>query len=632
MPVLLNCQSLTKSFGTRVLFENLTFGMDDTERLGLIGPNGSGKSTLLKILAGLEQLDDGTLNLRKNLRAGYVPQNDIFPDGATPWSVLESAAADLHLDERETTNRINAILGRIGYPQDGREKEMSTLSGGWRKRISIARELIREPDLLLMDEPTNHLDLEGIVWLEKLLAAARFAVLLVSHDRWFLEKTCNRVMELNRAYPDGFFSFGGTYSDFLMKREEFLAGQQQAQRSLESKVRREAEWLKRGPPARTTKSRARIDEAGRLMDDLAELKQRNSQGAKVAIEFTSSERQANKLLSLKNVSKSLGGRPLISDLSLVLSPGMKLGLLGRNGSGKTTFLRLLTGDLQPDAGTIERAEKLRIVYFDQAREQLDGEQTLRRALAPSGGDLVTFREQPIHVSGWAKRFLFRPEQLDMAVRSLSGGEQARILIARLMLQPADLLLLDEPTNDLDIPSLEVLEESLADFPGAVVLVTHDRYMLTRLSSELLSLDGEGNANIYTDFQQWERAMEARRVSEGAVRRGAVSAPSALGSAEEGRVGVSPACVESRGVSEGETSAAAKKPRKLSYKEQREFDGMEAQILEAEKTVAQLQKDAESPDIASDPKKLQAAFQALADAQSKVDALYARWQELEEKQR
>jgi len=610
MPVLLNCQSLTKSFGTRVLFENLTFGMDDTERLGLIGPNGSGKSTLLKILAGLETFDTGLLNMRKNLRAGYVPQNDTFAEGDTPWSILYTAAADLHLDERETCNRINAVLGRINYPQEGREAGMETLSGGWRKRISIARELVREPDLLLMDEPTNHLDLEGILWLEKLLASARFACLLVSHDRWFLEKACNRVMELNRAYPDGFFAMQGSYSDFLLKREEFLAGQQQAQRSLESKVRREIEWLRRGPPARTTKSQARIDGAGRMIDNLSDLRQRNSQGSRVTIEFTSSDRQANKLLTMKNVNKSLGRKTLIDDLSLVLSPGMKLGLLGRNGSGKTTFLRLLTGELQPDSGTIERAEKLRVVYFDQARQQLDQQQTLRRALAPSGGDLVTFREQPIHVTGWAKRFLFRAEQLDMAVKALSGGEQARILIARLMLQPADLLLLDEPTNDLDIPSLEVLEDSLAEFPGAVVLVTHDRYMLTRLSSELLSLDGEGAANIYTDYAQWERARAGVLAEESARKDEARKA-------ERKDAG---------------DSSASKKPKKLSYMEQREFDGIEAQILEAEKSLEACQKELEIPEVASDPKKLLSVCQALADAQAQIDGLYARWQELGEKQK
>ena len=605
MAVLFSCQSISKSFGTRVLFENLTFGLNDGERVGLIGPNGSGKSTLLKILAGVETADDGILNLRRGICLGYVPQEDSFAPHDTPEHILTTALEHEQVAEREIGNRLNAMFSRIGFVDDWRTNPIETLSGGWRKRVAIARELVRNPDLLLMDEPTNHLDLEGILWLEKFLSNAPFACLMVSHDRYFLENTANRVFELNRCYPEGFFNSAGRYSDFLAKREEFLSGQLTAQRALESKVRREIEWLRRGPPARTTKSRARIESAGKLIGELAETKFRNSQGGTVKIDFTSTDRQANKLIVMKKVEKSLGGRKLIDDLTLTLSPGMKLGLLGRNGSGKTTFLRLLSGDLEADGGTIERADKLRVVWFDQNREQLDKEIPLRKALAPTG-DTVWFREQATHVTAWAKRFLFKVEQLDMPVKSLSGGEQARILIARLMLRPADVLLLDEPTNDLDIPSLEVLEESLADFSGAVVLVTHDRYMLRRLSSDILGFDGSGVVGQFTDYTQWENARDEALAAEAEARR--ADAPKS-----------------------GARKEQPKNSKRLSFKEQREWDQMEASILEGENGVAAKQKELEDPVVANDPAKLMSVCQELADAQAKVDELYARWQELAEKQ-
>ncbi|MBI3828409.1 MAG: ABC-F family ATP-binding cassette domain-containing protein [Planctomycetes bacterium] len=619
MAVLLSVQALGKSFGARRLFADLSFGVEEGERLGLIGPNGSGKSTLLRLLAQIDPPDSGALVVKRQLRRGYVPQEEIFPPGATAEEILHAALQDEPLDEARRANRVAVVLGRIGFADDRRRAAVETLSGGWRKRVAIARELVREPDLLLMDEPTNHLDLEGILWLEKLLAQASFACVVVSHDRLFLEHTATRIVELNRRYPGGCYSAPGTYSDFLLKREEFLQGQFKTQQALESKVRRETEWLKRGPPARTTKARARIDEAGRLIDELAETRQRNTQGA-VKMDFAATGRQANKLLVLKKVSKSLGERKLIGGLDLVLSPGMKLGLLGGNGSGKTTFLRLLAGELELDAGSIERAERLRVVYFDQTRESLDKEATLRRALAPSG-ETVTFRDQPMHVSAWARRFLFLPEQLDMPVKDLSGGEQARILLARMMLRPADLLLLDEPTNDLDIPSLEVLEESLDDFPGAVVLVSHDRFMLQKLSTDILGLDGRGGARLFSDYTQWERAQEELRLAAAKAQKAAASK--------------SASNLQAQPPKDAQKDSQAEPPRKakrLSYNEQREWNGMEDAILESEAAVQALQQELARPEIAADIKKLQDRCHALSEAQARVETLYARWKELEEKQR
>ncbi len=600
MALLESCTALAKSFGSRRLFENISLGVSEGERLGLIGPNGAGKSTLLKILAGLLEPDSGSISLRRNTRVGYVPQEAAFPDGMTAAEVIGEALASEPLEDAERPARINLALGRGGFA-DGAVRTES-LSGGWKRRLAIARELARQPDLLFLDEPTNHLDIEGILWLEKLLSNAPFACVVVSHDRYFLDNLVNDMAEIDRAYPDGIFRVEGSYSHFLEKKEEFLLAETGRQESLANLVRREMEWLRRGPKARTGKSKARIDQAGRLIRELAETEARAVKGV-AQIDFTASGRRTKRLVSVEAVSKELGGRTLFRDLSFTLSPATRLGLVGLNGTGKTTLLRLLSGELPPDAGRIERAPALRAVYFDQVRENLDRSQTLREGLG-AHGDHVIFRDRPIHVAGWAKRFLFDAGQLDRPIASLSGGEQARVLIARLMLEPADLLLLDEPTNDLDIPTLEVLEESLTEFPGALVLVTHDRFLLDRISTAVLGLDGLGGAQLYADYWQWEQAWTARK----AVR------------AEK-----SPDEPPTRATS----SSAGRK--KLSYLEAREWEGMEASILEAEETLAAIRAEMQLPEVVSDGPRLHACYQRMQQAEAAVEALYARWAELEAKQ-
>ena len=599
MAFLASCQDVSKSYGARPLFKNITIGIAQGERLGLIGPNGSGKSTLLKLLAGMERPDTGAVSTRRMLRLGYLSQEDTFPAGTTVEQALADALEGTSLEEHERAIAVEAMLNKTGFARGDQAAE--TLSGGWRKRLSIARELIREPELLLMDEPTNHLDLEGILWLEGILKNAPFAYLLVSHDRYFLQNVTNRVVELNPAYAEGYLSVDGTYADFLVRREEYLSGQAHQQQALASKVRREVEWLRQGAPARSTKSGARIKDAGKLMEDLAEVRFRNSQDRPVNIDFDATRRRTRDLLVAQGVEKSLDGRKLFGPLDVTLSPGGKLGLIGPNGSGKSTLIRLLTGALEPDRGQIKPADGLRVILFDQAREQLDKGISLRQALSPNG-DTVIFRDNPVHVAAWAKRFLFRTEQLEMSVSYLSGGEQARVLIARLMLQPADLLILDEPTNDLDIPTLEVLEESLLEFPGALVLVTHDRYLLDRVSTEILALDGRGGTGFFADYSQWERARrEARAASVAAAKpaRGPAAAP------------VTPA-------------------RRLSSSEQRELSRMEERIEAAEREVEALQGKLADPAVAKDHLKLQECWSQLQAAQKRVADYYTRWEELEAK--
>jgi ATP-binding cassette subfamily F protein uup len=597
--LLLSCDAVGKGFGARPLFENLSFGIFEGDRVGLIGPNGSGKTTLLKILAGLEEPDSGILSLRRGIRVGYVPQDPGFPPGRTVEDILAEALADDPAEEFEKIARVAVTLGRAGFNDPS--QAVDVLSGGWRKRLAIARELVKAPDILLMDEPTNHLDVEGILWLEDLLQSEPLAYLVVSHDRWFLENVASRMLELDRRYPEGLLQAAGSYTDFLEKRDEILRNQAEYQASLANKVRREVEWLRRGAKARTTKAKGRIQEANRLIAELEELRQRTglAANARAGIDFNASDRKTRKLLVAHGIAKSFGDRRIVKGLDLKLIPGMKLGLIGPNGSGKTTLLSLLDGSLPPDAGAIERADWLRTVRFEQSRETLDKTVTLRRALAPEG-DSVVYQDRAVHVAAWARRFLFRAEQLDTPVSRLSGGEQARILIARLMLQPADLLILDEPTNDLDIPTLEVLEESLMEFPGALVLVTHDRFLLESVSTLVLALDGKGNAEYFADYTQWESARES-------------AAPPPKPPAPK------------------PTPKPTKDPKRLTYREKQEWEGMEEKILEAEDRLAAAQQAVEDPAVATDPAALQERCNALETARQEVERLYARWAELEAKQ-
>ena len=427
----------------------------------------------------------------RSLRVGYIPQENLFDDCPIQDLMLNALDEDIHFSTEYQQAQIAMTLSKMGFTDF--TVSAASLSGGWKKRLSLALELIRNPDILLLDEPTNHLDLEGVVWLEKFLWNAPFAYIVISHDRYFLEHITTRMMELNKSYPKGLFTAEGTYSVFLEKRDEFLSGQNQQERSLNSKVRREVEWLKQNPKARTTKSQSRIQEAQRLIQELQEIKSRNTTN-KSQIDFSSSLRSSQKLLMATNLTKSMGERLLFSGVDLLLSPGVRLGIVGLNGSGKTTLLRILAGELMPDKGTIKLADGIKIVYFDQHRAQLPADITLRRALSPEG-DTVYYRGQSIHVNSWCRRFLFSSDRLDLPFGHLSGGEKARVHIARLMLQPADILLLDEPTNDLDIPTLEILENSLQDFPGAIVLISHDRYLLDQISNVILGLGTQSDTDL-----------------------------------------------------------------------------------------------------------------------------------------
>ncbi len=593
MSLLLSSQALTKGYSGRPLFREIGLGFSEGEKVGLIGPNGSGKSTLLKLLARIESPDSGEVVTRRGLRLVYLPQEESFPAGKSIEEILQQAIEAEHWADYEKAAQYSIVLSQLGFADT--EQHTETLSGGQRKRLALGVALMQKPELLLLDEPTNHLDLEGVLWLQGLLTNAQFGFVVVTHDRIFLENVVTRIIELNRAYPEGYLSIEGAYSDFVIEKEERLDAQTKQQHSLQGKVVREIAWLRRGAPARTTKAQGRIQGAERLIAELAEVKYRNSQNRQMEATFDASKRKTKELVAAKGIAKSLGGNLLFQNLDLLLSPGTRLGLLGRNGSGKTTLLRVLTGQLEPDAGTVKRADSLNYVYFDQVRAPLDKTTLLRNALSPNS-DNVSFRGSTLHVSAWARRFLFRPDQLDQQVGALSGGEQARIMLANLMLMPADILILDEPTNDLDIPSLEVLEESLLEFPGAVILVSHDRYLLDSVSTEILALDGQGGTDYFADYSQWEQSRKPK----------AKSSPTAEAKAAP--------------------TAAAK--RRLSTAEQRELAAIEATILNAESRVVELQARLTAPEVTADHAQLTAAWQAVEQAQKEAEKLYARWEELE----
>ncbi len=577
---IINAQGLSKKYGQSPLFVDVSFTVSEGERIGLIGPNGSGKSTLLQILNGSITPDNGEIAVRKRARMSFVAQTSEFAPGATVRSVIESALERAKAPESERSSRLAETLGRTGFLDF--ETEATTLSGGWRKRLAIAEGLVQQPDVLLLDEPTNHLDLAGIKWLEGLLLNAPFACVVVSHDRYLLENVASEVVELNRVYTEGSLRVEGNYSSFLEAKEAYLHAQGKRQEALENRVHSEVEWLRRGPKARTSKSKARIDKANELIGELAELNSRRRVDS-TDIDFSATNRKTKQLIELDHVKYTIGNRILFANLDFTMKAGMRLGLVGANGSGKTTLLRLLRGEIEPTTGEIRRADRLRIVYFDQNRE-LDSELTLRRALAPDS-DSVVYQDRVIHVAAWAARFLFASGDLNQPVGKLSGGERARVLIAQLMLQPADVLLLDEPTNDLDIPTLEILEESLLEFRGALVLVTHDRYMMDRVSTDVLGLDGLGAIERFADYSQWDDWQRAQA---------AKSAPPAAGNPRRTRAG------------------ATKK--KLSYAEAREFETIEERVAKAEDTVKAMHAEMEDPAVMCDGPRLLALCAQIEEAQ------------------
>lgn len=610
--MLLTASRLEKTFGTRTLFSGVGLTLAAGQRLGIIGPNGSGKSTLLKILAELETPDDGEITRRRGLRCVYLGQTDHFGHDTALEVVTASArrAAGAAGTGPDPETRASRELSRLGF--DGVDQTVERMSGGWRKRLSIARALVTDPEVLLLDEPTNHLDLSGVLWLENFLKRLppTVAVAFVSHDRAFLDGAANRVLELSPAYENGTLESDGNYQRFLERRELHFEALESQRQSLAGKVRRDTAWQNQGVQGRQTRNKTQVEAGAQRRAQLQAIDQlRETKDRSAGVGFEATERKTNRLLAAHNLTKAYGDRTLFSGLDLVVSPGDRIGLLGPNGSGKTTLLQCLTGRTQPDAGTVKEAHELKVVYFTQAREALDPTESLREALCPTG-DAVMFRGQPVHVAAWAERFLFEADKLKVSVGDLSGGEQARVLLARLMLRPADVLILDEPTNDLDIPSLEILEAQLDQFPGAVLLVTHDRFLLQRLATSVVGLLPGGEARVFAEPSQYLRALAA------------IENPRTVPSKAEN----SRRSADSRPAPDQEPAGPAG-PAKLTFKEKHELDHMEAAILHAEEQVAELEAHAASPEVIADHRRYAAVCEQLGIGQRHVEHLYARWAEL-----
>ncbi|MEW6055255.1 MAG: ABC-F family ATP-binding cassette domain-containing protein [Bdellovibrionota bacterium] len=625
MATLISAHKLRKTFSERPLFDEITFTIEGGERIGLIGPNGAGKSTLLKILAGLLAPDSGTLSFGRGLKVSYLAQVPAFSEEATVLStVLEGTGKESDFEhDWERIVLAEEYISKLSLNQNGIDSEtrVETLSGGWKKRVALARELARRPDLLLLDEPTNHLDVESILWLEDFMARANFATLTVSHDRLFLQRIANRILELDRRNAGGLLSVDGDYTTYLELKDQLMQAQERREIILKNTLRRETEWLRRGAKARTTKQQARITRAGELKEEVSELNARN-QFRTAKIEFASVGRSPKRLIEATGVGKSYGGRKLFQNVDLSIGPGTRVALLGSNGCGKSTLIRVLLGKETADAGSVVPSDRVSVAYFEQNRETLDGQQTLSQTLCPRG-DHVEFRGSRVHIRSYLDRFLFTSPQMDMPVGKLSGGEQSRLLIAKLMLQPANVLVLDEPTNDLDMATLSILEECLTEFDGAVLLVTHDRYFLDQVATQILAFpeDGSGKLVSFASLEQWEAWHADRpRVSAGqktSTNKVELKQP-------EARTAV----VSSLSVSPSVGEQIAQKKRKLSYKDQRELDSMENTIHRAEEELARLAAESELPENAANAKRLGELSTAMAKAQSEIERLYARWSELE----
>jgi ATP-binding cassette subfamily F protein uup len=610
--ILLSASELEHRFSARPLFEGVNFTIADGDRVGLIGPNGAGKSTLLKILSGQMAPDGGTLARRGGLRVAFLAQvPELAPELTVRVAVREGLPGGRDDHDWQHEARLDEVLSKLdlaGAGSVGPETVIGSLSGGWRKRVALARALVAEPDLLLLDEPTNHLDVDSILWLEKLLASARFATITVTHDRLFLQRVSNRILELDRRNPGGLLDVAGDYTTYLERKAAAMAAQERREDVLRNTLRRETEWLRRGAAARTTKQDARIQRHGTLSEEVAELTVRNRVRS-VDLDFQGVGKKPKRLVEARGVGKSYDGRVVFNGIDLFVGPGSRVGLLGPNGCGKSTLLRVLLGQEEPSTGTVLRSDILQVASFEQDRGSLDPDATVVDTVCPDG-DFVAFRGSRQHRHGYLERFLFRPEQMNMTVGQLSGGEQARLLVARLMLRPANLLVLDEPTNDLDLATLTVLEDALTSFDGAVLLVTHDRFFLDQVATEIIAFHAQpgeaGQVTSFADVAQWEQ-WHVQQSAQAATAR------------KSGGGG---------GTGAGASAGDAGKRKKLGFKDQRDWETIEARIAVAEAKVTELEGLCAQPEVAVDAPRLLGIMTEIEAGRAEVDRLYSRWAELE----
>ncbi len=628
---LLRLTNISIAYGTHALLKNADFQLDAGERVGLLGRNGEGKSTLMKIIAGNVLADHGDIWRQSELRLAWLEQSPDLPDDATIYDAVAGGLGELgewitryhalslsmDYDDDKALNelgdlqhkleahngwhfqqRVETTLSKLDLPG---ELKISGLSGGWKRRVALARALVIEPEVLLLDEPTNHLDFESITWLEDQLLNFQGAVLFVTHDRSFLQKLATRIVDLDRG---NLVSWAGNYDDYLTRKAAALEDEANQNAEFDKKLADEEVWIRQGVKARRTRNEGRVRALEKLRNERA---QRRTQQGTARLALERGDASGKKVIEVNDICFSYGERQIINHFSTLIQRGDKIGLIGANGAGKSTLLKLLLQQLEPDSGTVEQGTRLEIAYFDQLRDQLDPEMTVADTVA-DGNDFVEIAGNKRHVMSYLGDFLFAPARARSPVKSLSGGEKNRLLLARLFTKPANLIVMDEPTNDLDLETLELLEEKLVNYDGTLLLVSHDRAFLDNVVTSVFVLDGSGEVDEfiggYTDWMG--HVKQAKQDKPVVVAKKTDEAPSR----------------------EKQAPAAVKK-KKLSFKEQQELDNLPALIDELEtKQVALTQQTGSSAFYKQDPMVIAKTLDELKEIETKLEHAYARWDELE----
>ncbi len=605
---------LTVRYGPHTVLDRATIAIEEGERIGLVGRNGCGKSTFLRIAAGELQPDAGKFTRRRELLTGWLPQAFALEEDATVFANIEAGAARIlallaeyentpgesprssvlldeinHFDGWDLDRRIESLATNLHAP--ARDRLVSTLSGGEKRRVALCRALVARPDFLILDEPTNHLDTESIEWLEDFLSRYPGACLFVTHDRYFLDRIATRNVELTRG---GFLSYQGGYNDFLLAKATRTATEEEQERKRQKFLKHELEWVRKGPRARRTKS---VDRIERYFEEAG--KEGPEQELDVEMIIPPAAKSSNRVITLTGVGMELGGRVLFDDVNLDLPIGQRLGIVGRNGVGKSTLLKIIMGELEPTTGKVEIGARTQVNYIDQNRLVLDEDKTVWEEVG-EGSEHLRLGDETISLRAYLRRFLFTDDRINSKIRLLSGGERSRVILAKVLKRGGNVLILDEPTNDLDLATLRLLEEALVFFKGSLIVVSHDRYFLNRVCTHTLAFEGDGVVTMNAGAYDYYLEKRAARV--------AVPPPVAVPKAAP--------------------AAKTEKARKLSYKETRELETIEADILAAEEKVALMEKALAAPDFFAkhghDWEQLEAQLDA---AKARVPKLYARWEEL-----
>ncbi len=588
MSLLVSAHKLSHSYGGRTLFSDLGCGVYEGDKIGLIGPNGAGKTTLFKILSLTIKPDSGDVVHRKGLRVGFLQQNVSMDDSKSWFNHLFEIEPDY--------SELLQTLAKLELTELSEDLLFSECSGGLQKRIGLAAEILKKPDILFLDEPTNHLDVDSIIWIEDFLKDSNFSYVLVTHDRLFLERTCTKIFDLDKRNPKFLLSTDGDLAEHLEKKEQLIAQQKSTVDKLKNTLTRETEWLRRGAKARQTKQKFRIQNHAVIKSELENLRGKVSSKS---FEFDfGDKRTPKKLLEIKDLDFSYGDRQIFNKFNLLITGTTRLGILGRNGSGKSTLLKLILGQLQANGGSLQLTDGIKVSYFEQTKQTLDLSVSVLKNICPQG-DYVKYQGQHVYAKSYLEKFGFSYDQMDLPVEKLSGGEKSRIRIAQLMLEESQLLLLDEPTNDLDFESLASLQKALAEFPGGIILVTHDRYFMDVCSNQIMYMNPPESTELFSDYFQWEEYFFRADVLKEQEKQAA--------------------------------RAAAKKPavkKGLTFKEVRELEGIETEISGLEERLGVLQTESQWEETIANSKRTYEIFVEIEKTNQKIAILYERWQELD----